>query len=279
MPNVYAFAANPLVQEVMASGEVKTKGGRAVFGVILMFLILCGGVWMLLQSSFGPWQAYLISSVAFWGSWLVLATIWLTGVPGIGPLHIPRSTPRFYGPQGAPVSWEIVNPHGEDDKLKKAFDEFAKDNPNGFFKIDDSVKDQATLTQKSAAETAANARVSEEYANDLDVGAADVTSPTVIVVTETRLGKEDGEFKYARVTYGPAPENATQTENTRALISRIKPKTIELALHKGSLAAPTYYSLALFGFLFVAHTGLLVRYERKHVDQPAGAPERVAVGV
>lgn len=277
MPNVYAFAAHPLVQQV-AQEEVKTKGGRAVFGVILMFAILCGGVWMLLQSSFGPWQAYLISSVAFWGSWLVLASIWFTGVPGLGD-WIPRSTPRFNGPQGAEKSWVVVNPHGEDEKLRKAFDEFAERNKTGFFTVDESLTDPTTQSDKSSAESAANERVSEEYANDLDVGAADVTTPNIIVVTETELGKEDGEFKYARVTYGPATPNATDNEPTKALIARIQPKTIELALHSGSLAAPTYWSLLLFAVLFLLHAGLLARYEMKHVEQPQGVPERVPASV
>ena len=277
MPNVYALAAHPLVQQ-LAQEEVKTKGPRAVFGVILMFTILCGGVWMLLQSSFGPWQAYLISGVAFWGSWLVLATIWLTGVPGIGP--IPRSTPQWYGPQGSEKAWVVVNPHGEDEELKKKFDEFARESGDrGFFRIDESLTDQGTQTQRAGAETAANARISEEYARDLGRGAADITTPGVIVVTETMLGKEDGEFRYARVTYGPAEINATTNEPTKELIGLIKPKTIELTLHSGSLSEPTYWALLLFAVLFLGHAALLTRYELKHVTQPEGAPERVPVGV
>lgn len=278
MPNVYALAANPLVQQ-LAQEEVKTKGARAVFGVILMFLILCGGVWMLLQSSFGPWQAYLISSVAFWGSWLVLSTIWLTGVPGVPFLNIPRSTPQYNGPQGAEKSWVVVHPWGEDDKLVTAFDRFNERNQAAFFRIDESLKDPSAQSQRTAAESAANTIVSEEYARELGVGAADVTSPDVIKITEVRLGKEDGEFKYARVTYGPAEVNATTNEPKKELIGRIRPKTIDLALHSGSLAAPTYYALGLFTLLFAAHTVLLVRYENKHVDQPAGTPERVAAAV
>lgn len=277
MPNVYALAAHPLVQQV-AQEEVKTKGPRAVFGVILMFLILCGGVWMLLQSSFGPWQAYLISSVAFWGSWLVLASIWLTGVPGVGEF-IPRSTPRFNGPQGTEASWVIVNPHGEDEKLKKAFDDFAKKGDDAFFTVDESLQDPTTQSTKSAAESAANELISEEYARELGVGASDVTSPNVITVTETQLGKEDGKFKYARITFGAAEPNATDNEPTKALMARIKPKTMELALHEGSLAAPTYWALGIFTVLFLAHALLLARYETKHVDAPQGAPERVAAGV
>ncbi|HEX8001380.1 MAG TPA: hypothetical protein VF519_01655 [Mycobacteriales bacterium] len=274
MPNLYALAAHPLVQQV-AQEEHKTKGGRAVFGVILMFMILCGGVWMLLQSSFGPWQAYLISGTAFWGSWLVLAVIWFFGVPGIGP--VPRSTPRFNGPQGAEQSWVIVNPHGEDEHLSKSFEEFAKENPNGFFTIDESLQDPNAQSDKSAAESAANERISEEYARDLGVGAADVTVPNVITITETQLGKDDGEFKYARVTYGPATPNATDNEPTKALIARIQPKTVELALHSGSLAAPTYVALLIFSVLFALHVLLLVLHERRQVTQPEGAPERVAV--
>jgi hypothetical protein len=277
VPNVYAFAAHPLVQQV-AQEEVKTKGGRAVFGVILMFAILCGGVWMLLQSSFGPWQAYLISSVAFWGSWLVLGSIWLTGVPGIPPLDIPRSTPRFNGPQGAEESWVVVNPHGEHEELNKSFAEFAE-SKGQFFTVDESVKNPETQSTKSSAESAANERVSEEYARELGVGASDITTPNIVVVTETQLGKDGGKFQYARVTYGPAKPNATDNEPTKALIARIKPKTIELALHSGSLATPTYYALLLFAALFGLHALLLARYETKQVEQPQGTPERVTAGV
>ena len=43
MPNVYALAAHPLGQAAirLAQEEHKTKGARAIFGVILMFGILC----------------------------------------------------------------------------------------------------------------------------------------------------------------------------------------------------------------------------------------------
>lgn len=277
MPNVYALAAHPLVHQ-LAQEEHKTKGPRAVFGVILMFLILCGGVWMLLQSSFGPWQAYLISGVAFWGSWLVLATIWLTGVPGIGDF-IPRSTPRFNGPQGNEQTWVVVSPHGEDEKLAKEFEKFAAKGDAAFFTIDDTLKDQTSQGDKAAAESAANERIAEEYAIELGVGAGDISVPTIATVTETQLGKEDGKFKYARVTYGPATPNPTDNEPTKALIAKIKPKTIELALHEGSLAAPTYKALGIFSVLFLLHLALLVWYESRHVEQPQGTPERVPAAV
>jgi hypothetical protein len=282
VPNVYALAAHPLGQRVLqlAQEEHKTKGFRAVFGVILMFGILCGGVWMLLQSSFGPKQAYLVSSVAFWGCWFVLSIIWLTGVPGISLLGIPRSTPQYYGPQGAEARWVVAHPNG-DAEASKQFDTFEKDpvNSTSFIPIDDSVQDQTTQQDKAAAEAAAQELVPEEYAVDLGVGAADITIPGVVEIKEVQLARSGGSNRFARVTFGPATPTATDNEPTKALIAKIKPKTIDLWLDRGSLATPTYYSILLFFVLFAGHTALLVRYELNRVPQPQGAPERVPVSV
>jgi hypothetical protein len=278
VPNVYTLAAHPLGRAaiVLAQEEHKTKGFRAVFGVILMFGILCGGVWMLLQSSFGPKQAYLITGTAFWGCWLVLSIIWLTGVPGFGLLGIPRSTPQYYGPQGADRRWVVVAPDGPE-KLHAKFEAFRSDPGNAFFTIDDSDPNQSDQQEKAAAEAAAQETAPEAYAVELGIGAADVTIPTVVDVVSVQLGKNGGSWRYARVTFGPAQPNATESAATKALIGRIKPKTFDLYLDPGSLATPTYYSILLFTVLFLAHAGALVRYELNRIPQPAGAQERIAV--
>lgn len=282
MPNVYALAAHPLGQAAirLAQEEHKTKGARAVFGVILMFGILCGGVWMLLQSSFGPKQAYLITSVAFWGCWLILSLIWLTGVGGldIGPIHVPRSTPKYYGPQGSEQHWEIANPHGKPELLAR-FQAFENDEDNTFFKIDDSVTDPVALAAAASATSTAQEVVPEEYAIDLGIGAADIAVPTVADITDVQLAKKNGEWAYARITFGAAETNATNGETTNALIRRIQPKTIELVLNSGSLAEPTYWAILLFAGLFLLHLAGLVVYELRRQPAPAGAPERVAVSV
>lgn len=275
MPNVYALTANPVV--LLAQEEVKTKGPRAVFGTVLMFLILCGGVWMLLQSSFGPKQAYLVSSVAFWGSWLVLSLIWLFGVPGFEPLGIPRSTPKYYGPQGAEQRWEVASPNGPA-ALQREFTRFEEGpGKDAFIAIDDSVTSAAG--DKASAESAATEMISEEYAVELGVGAADITVPNVIQITETRLARDDGRYKYARVTFDAADVTATDNEPAKELKAKIKPKTMTLVLNTGSLAAPTYWSILLFLVLTLVHLAGLVVYELRRIPQPQGAPERVAVGV
>lgn len=281
MPNVYALTAHPAAQNILqlAQEGPKTKGPRAVFGVALMFLILCGGVWMLLQSSFGPKQAYLVSSVAFWGSWLVLSLLWLTGVPGVPLLGIPQSTPKYYGPQGAEARWEVAGPNGSA-ALQEDYKKFEEDpdNEGAFIAIDESAGPLAT-GDKAAAEAAAGALASEYIAVQLGVGAADVPVPTVVEVTETRLAREGGRYKYATVTFAAAEEAATDNEPTKELKARIKPVTMTLVLDTGSLAAPTYYAIGLFLVLFLAHLGMLVKYELNRVPQPQGAPERVPAGV
>lgn len=279
MPNVYALTASPLAQDalLLAQEGEKTKGFRAVFGVALMFLLLCGGVWMLLQSSFGPKQAYLISGVAFWGSWFVLALLWFTGVPGLPLVNIPQSTPRFNGPQGAGVDWKVAAPHGEED-LARELEEFEKKaGADSFIAVDDAAT--AASGDKAGAEAAATERISEEYAIELGMGAGDITVPNIVKVTETRLAREGGRYKYAQVTYGPADVTDADNEPTKELKGKIKPKTISLVLDTGSLAQPTYQSLVLFGLLLFVHVAALVKYELNRVPQPQGAPERVTAGV
>jgi hypothetical protein len=278
---MYALAAHPVGRAVitLAQEEHKTKGFRAVFGVVLMFGILCGGVWMLLQSSFGPKQAYLISGVAFWGCWLVLSLIWLTGVPGfkIGPINIPRSTPQYYGPQGEEAHWVVADPE-ENPKVAAKFASYQASGGQ-FFTIDDSIPDPKAQSEKAAAQAAAQDVVPEEYAVDLGVGAGDIAVPTVVQITDTKLGRSGGGFKYAQVTFGAAQTNATDTQTAKDLIPRIKPKTINLYHESGSLPVPTYYAIGLFLLLFLVHLAGLVRYELNRVPQPQGAPERVPAAV
>jgi hypothetical protein len=274
--HVYALTAHPLAQQALqlAQEEHKTKGFRAVFGVILMFGILCGGVWMLLQSSFGPKQAYLISGTAFWGCWLVLSTIWLTGVPGIGP--VPESTPKYYGPQGAEAHWVPV---AESEDVQQKLKEFTASGGGSFSTIDASVPSQKIQQDRAAAESAAQEAVPEEYAVELGVGAADIIVPTVVRITKTELGIEDGKVRFARVTFGPAEPNGTDTAANKALIERIEPHTVEMYLDPGSLARPTYLAILLFLVLFLLHAFALARYEMNRIPQPQGAPERVPAGV
>jgi hypothetical protein len=267
---------------VLAQEEIRTKGFRAVFGVILMFVILCGGVWMLLQSSFGPKQAYLISSVAFWGSWLVLALIWWMGVPGLtlGPIKIPRSTPQWYGPQGIAEHWVVAGPVGEE-KAREKYEKFVADESNqrAFTFIDDSVRDDDTKSKAASAAATAQEVAPEAYAVALGVGAADITIPGVARLTRIELAKEDGDVRYARVTFDAAEPAATDSAGTKALIERIEPMTFTLWFDPGNLAEPTYWSLLLFFVLTAGHTVALVRYELNRVPQPQGAPERVPAAV
>jgi hypothetical protein len=278
VPNVYALAAHPLGRAAitLAQEEHRTKGFRAVFGVILMFGILCGGVWLLLQSSFGPKQAYLISGTAFWGCWFVLSIIWLTGVPGLGP--VPRSTPKYYGPQGAERRWVVAQPDGEA-RVAAKFTAFEESHPKAFFAIDDSDPNQLDQQERAAVEAAAQEMAPEVYAVELGVGASDISLPTIVTVTSVELGKDGGEWKYARVTFGPADPNSTNEVKQRDLIAQIKPKTFALYLDSGSLGAPTRYALALFFLLFAGHTAALVKYELNRVPQPQGTPERVPASV
>lgn len=282
MPNVYALAAHPLGQAAirLAQEEHKTKGARAVFGVVLMFALLCGGVWLLLQSSFGPKQAYLISGTAFWGCWLVLSLIWLTGVGAldIWKIHIPRSTPQYYGPQGSEKHWEVASPHG-DEKLAAKFDAFENGKDGTFFRIDESVPDESAQGAAASASSTAQEVVPEEYAIDLGIGASDIAVPTIVDVKDIELGKKNGEWAFARITFGPATPLPTDNEPTKALIAKIKPKTIDLVLNHGSLAEPTYWAILLFGVLFVLHAGALTVYELNRQPKAVATPERERVSV
>ena len=142
---MYALAASRVGEAaaILASEGTKTKGPRAVFAVVLMFLLLCGGVWLLLQSNFGPKQAYLISGVAFFGCWFVLSVLWLTGVPGvplrwIGLTDIPRSTPQYYGPQGKLPTWQVLDTPDERARDRIPEDRLEVATPD--------IKNQAVLT-------------------------------------------------------------------------------------------------------------------------------------
>jgi hypothetical protein len=265
---VYALAASPAGQAALrlAQEEQKTKGFRALFGVILMFGLLCGGVWLLLQSSFGPKQAYLITGTAFWGCWLVLSVLWLTGVPGltIGPMHIPRSTPQYYGPQGTESTWQVIDTTAE--KAAHPVD------ASRLIEATPDITNQAFLTEKSAAETAATEVAPEQYAEELGVGKADVTVPGVVMVAKTEVIREGGRLTFARVTFGPAEPNATDSETTKALIAKIKPKSVDLYFKTGTLAQPTYYAIGLFTLLFLLHLVGLVAYELANASSPKVAP-------
>jgi hypothetical protein len=250
----------------LAQEEQKTKGFRALFGVILMFGLLCGGVWLLLQSSFGPKQAYLITGTAFWGCWLVLSVLWLTGVPGLslGPIEIPRSTPQYYGPQGTESTWQVIDTAEEQAAHPIDADRLIEATAD--------ITNQAFLTEKAAAETAATEVAPPLYAAELGVGEDDVTIPGVVKVAKTEVVREGGRLTLARVTFGPAEPNATNSETTKELIAKVKPKTIDLYFKSGTLAQPTYFSIGLFTVLFLLHLGGLVAYEVVHADSPKVAP-------
>jgi hypothetical protein len=244
---------------------VRTCGPAGYFAVFLMFLVLCGGVWLLLQSSFGPLQAYLISSVAFWGSWLVLAIIWFTGVPGI-PIDrlpgidkgIPASTPRYYGPTGAVATWDPV----EDSEVAG----------REFFNAEGTVR-QSDSDQLKSAETEANSIIAEHYAEELDVEASEIGVPAVVVLTKKEFARSGGGISYTRFTTGPAKPGATATPETE-LIGKIKPATFVLKYDRGSVEKPTRMWLPTFFILFLGHMLWLIWYEKRHRPMPAPARER-----
>jgi hypothetical protein len=141
------------------------------------------------------------------------------------------------------------------------------------------VPSQSIQQDRAAAESAAQEVVPEAYAVELGVGAADIVVPTVVTIQKTELGISDGEVRFARVTFGPAEPNATDTAANKALISKIKPKTVDMYLDPGSLARPTYLAMGLFLVLFLIHAALLAIYETNRIPQPQGAPERVPAKV
>ncbi|MEO6712369.1 MAG: hypothetical protein ABIM89_02940 [Mycobacteriales bacterium] len=247
----------------------KSCGFMGYFAVALMFLVLCGGVFMLLQSNFGVLQGYLISGTAFWASWLVLALIWFAGVPGV-PIDklpgidkpIPLSTPRFNGPQGTAEHW--ISATGI------AIDE------SKFLRVAGTQRDQ-DIDHVKAAETAAVSEISKHYADELGVAKETITVPgTVLIDTQAteiiRTGGGASPIKYVKFTTKPATAGSTATDEERANIAKIKPASFTLSLDKGDLAWPTYIALPLTFILFALHLLGLMWYERR--DRPAAVAPR-----
>ena len=246
----------------------RTCGAVAVFGVALMFLVLCGGVFMLLQSSFGVVQGYLISGVAFWMSWFVLALIWFTGVPGV-PIDmlpgidrgIPESTPRFAGPQGRLESWEPISE--ADVAVVSARTDFVP--------AAGSTR-EADNEAVSAAESAAAEVMAEFYAKQLGTEPAKVTVPgTVLVNKDATQIVRYGGVKYVKFTSKAATPGETALPEEKELITKIKPADFIFELDKGTESQQTYIALpATFG-LFVLHLFGLMWYERRHKPAAIGA--------
>lgn len=252
------------------NGSGKTCGPVALFGVVLMFGLLAGGVFMLLQSNFGMLQGYLISATAFWASWLVLTMIWFTGVPGI-PLSaipglkkdIPRSTPRYYGPQGKLPTWL---PLSADEQSRLA------DSPDFIPAAGTQLKsDQDNL---KAAETAAADAIATRYAAELGSEPKKVTVPGTVLVDEdaTQIIRSGGGIKYVKFTTKAATAGPTATDEEKALIAKVKPETFVFRLDKGTLALQTYIALPLMFLLFLGHLLGLMWYERRH--RPVSAADR-----
>ncbi|HVE98449.1 MAG TPA: hypothetical protein VNA12_04645 [Mycobacteriales bacterium] len=278
MLNVYAAAAHPAGAALLASGEHEApKGTTAVVAVALMFGILCGGIFMLLQSSFGPKIGYLVTGTAFWGSCFVLSLLWFTGVPGI-PLpntpfgnipDVPTSTPRFLGPQGEQSSWQVVDTDAERRRFPTDEAEFIEVSPD--------LTDQGLTAEITAAETAAAEVIGPAYATELGVEETAILPDATFQITSTEIIRANRKVTRARVTTGPADANPTNTEDQKALIAKIKPKTFILALEPGSLSKPTYYSMAASLVLFVLHALGLGLLELRAAPAPLGAPEREKV--
>ncbi|HVF19008.1 MAG TPA: hypothetical protein VNA14_02045 [Mycobacteriales bacterium] len=277
MLNVYAAAANPVGEAVLnlASEGPVPKGKTAVFAVVTMFGMLCGGIFMLLQSSFGPKLGYLITGTAFWGCWFVLSLLWFTGVPGLpmpGKIpDIPTSTPRFLGPQGEDAHWEVIDTPTEESRFP--FDESKFD----AVPEDPEVIDQDLTAEITAAETAANEVIGPVYAKELGVEESSLIPDQIFTITKTEIIREDRKVSRARVTTGPVKVTDTDTEDEKALIARIEPKTFLLGLERGSLSKPTYVAMGVSLLLLILHTLGLAFYELRRVPQPAGAPEREKV--
>ena len=263
--------------DVAGKCDGRTCGGVGVFAVVLMFALLTGGVFMLLQSSFGVLQGYLIAGTAFWASWFVLAIIWFTGVPGVPidalPLiskGIPQSTPRFTGPQGRLPSWGPVG----------AADEAAVAARTDFVPAAGTSR-ASDIDALKAAETAAAATISERYATELGVDKATVTVPGTVLVDETatQLVRSNG-VKYIKFTTKAAVAGDTALPEEKALITKIKPATFVFQLDKGTEAVSTYIALPSTFLLFVGHLFGLMWYERKHKPVPISTrqQEREKVG-
>jgi hypothetical protein len=247
------------------NGTGKTCGGVALFGVILMFGILAGGVFLLLQSNFGVLQGYLIAATAFWASWLVLSIIWFSGVPGI-PLNrlqvfkkgIPTSTPRFYGPQGRQPIWlpltaaESATVTNSPDFIPAAGTQRPSDK--------DAIK---------SAETAAADEIAQRYATELGTDKAKVTVPGTVLIDQTatsiiRSGGGASSIRYIKFTTKAATPGATATPDETALIKQVKPESFVFKLDKGTLAWPTYVALPLMFLLFTSHLFGLMWVEKRN---------------
>lgn len=271
MLNVYAAATHPVGTSVLAAVTHEVpKGKTAVIAVVLMFGILCGGILMLLASSFGAKLAYLITGTAFWGCWFVLSLLWFTGVPGLpmpgGIPDIPTSTPRFLGPQGDASSWEVIDTDAERREFPVDEAQFATVSPD--------LTDQKLIAEITAAETAASEVIGPEYATELGVEASSLVPGQTFEIAGTEIIRENRKVTRARVTTGPVDTNGTQTEDQKALIAKVKPKTFILALEEGSLSRPTYVAMGVTLLLFLLHALGLGLYELRSAPQPQGVPER-----
>jgi hypothetical protein len=269
---VNALAAHPVGRLLAEGAEEAGKchgrscGGIAVFGVALMFLVLCGGVWLLLQSSFGPLQAYLVSGAAFWGCWFVLAIIWFTGVPGI-PIHyipgiskdIPRSTPRYYGPQGDLPKWDPVSGSAAD--RSDWIDSEGTQRPSD-------------VEQIKSAETAATGIIANHYAAALKVDAKKIAVPQIAEITKREIARTGGDIGFIRLTVGPAKGGASATAEQQDLIKKIQPATFVLKFDPGTTELPTLIALPFTFGLFAIHMFGLIWYERRHRPAPVAARER-----
>jgi hypothetical protein len=272
---VIALAAHPAAQALITAAEEsgkcngRTCGPMAVFGVALMFAVLCGGVWMLLMSSYGALQAYLVSSIAFWGSWFVLAIIWFTGVPGL-PLpflpDIPASTPRYYGPQGRLPTWEPA-------------EGATAASITGWTPAKGTTRDSDVDAIKSA-ETAATEPIAEHYAKQTGAEAAKITVPGTVAITNTEITRSGGKIKFIRFTTDKATAGPTATAEEKALIAKITPGTFVLSYDRGTEAVQTLIALPLTFGLMVIHLFALIGYERRHrpgATTTAREREKVAV--
>lgn len=250
-------------------GHTVTTGWRAGLFVAIMVIFLIGGVFMLLQSSFGPLQGALVTGTAFTGCMLALALLWLTGVPGI-PLpgsipDIPTSTPRFLGPQGSLDAFVFDRVVTADQASSEEFVEVDPEN----------LTNPKLETEIASAETAANQTIGATYARELGVESAIVVADQSYAVQTVQILRGDGKVQRVRFTTGKAEKRDTMTEDQKALIDRIQPKTFEMRLVTGDLGVKTYIYLVAFALLFVLFVGLLTWYELAQVRQPTGVPESV----
>jgi hypothetical protein len=274
---VIALASHPAAQALVTAAEEsgkcngRTCGPVAVFGVLLMFAVLAGGSFMLLSSSFGVLQAYLVSSIAFWGSWFVLAIIWFTGVPGL-PLpvvpDIPQSTPRYYGPQGRLPSWEPA-PGALATSL------------TNWISAAGTQRDSDTEAIKSA-ETAATETIAEHYAAQTGAEKSKITVPGSAQITNTEISRSGAAIKYIKFTTDKATPGQTATEEEKAVIAKITPATFVFVHDRGTESLQTLIALPMTFILMAAHLFALIWYERRHrpgATASASERERIRVAV